>query len=85
MAERRHGKVFSTIAKDLANRDRLLRRQLAATVHDNDALKKTTDILRQWEELIMIPATALTEAMMGPIVIIVDAGSHYILRRRIIV
>ena len=73
MAERRHQKVFSTIAKDLANHDRLLRRQLAAIVHDNDALKNTTDILQQWEELIMRPARALSEAMMGPIVIIVDA------------
>jgi len=73
MAERRHQKVFSTIAKDLANHDRLLRRQLAAIVHDNDALKNTTDALQQWEELIMKPAMALSEAMMGPIVIVVDA------------
>ena len=48
MAERRHGKVFGTIAKDLANRDMSLRRQLATVVRDNDALKNTTDILQQW-------------------------------------
>ena len=58
MAERRH---FSTVAKDLANHDKLLRKQLAAIVHDNDALKNTTDILQQWEELIMKPVKALSE------------------------
>ena len=73
MAERRHQKIFSTIAKDLANHDRLLRRQLAAIVHENGALKNMTDILQQWEELIMKPAMALSEEMMDPIVIIVDA------------
>ena len=73
LAERRHEKVFSTIAKDLANRDKLLRRQLAAIVHDNDALKHTTDILQQWRELIAKPAVALSEAIVGPIVIIIDA------------
>jgi len=73
LAERRHEKVFSTVAKDLANRDRLLRRQLAAVVHDNDALKNTTDILRQWKGLIVKPVVTLSEAIVGPIVIIIDA------------
>ena len=73
MAERCHQKVFSTIAQDLANRDTSLRRQLTAVVHGNAALKNTTDILQQWEELIAKPATALSEAIMGPIVIIIDA------------
>ena len=71
--ERRHEKVFSTIAKDLANRDMSLRRQLSAIVHYNDALKNTTDILQQWEELIARPLKALSDAMVGPIVIIIDA------------
>jgi len=73
MAERRHEKIFSTIAKDLANRDMSLRRQLSAVVHNNDALKTTTDILQQWDELIAKPARVLSEAIMGPIVIIMDA------------
>ena len=73
LAERRHERVFSTIAKDLANRDRLLRRQLAAIVHDNDALKNTTDTLQQWKELIAKPAVTLSEAIVGPIVIVIDA------------
>ena len=73
MAERRHEKVFSTIAKDLANRDMSLRRQFSAIVRNNDALKNTTDILQQWDELIAKPARVLSEAIMGPIVIIMDA------------
>ena len=73
MGERRHEKVFSTIAQDLANRDMSLRRQLTTVIHGNAALKNTTDILQQWEELVMKPAMALSEAIMGPIVIVVDA------------
>jgi len=73
MAERRHQKVFSTIAQDLANRDPSLRKQLTTVVRTSAALKNTTDILQQWEELIMKPARALAQAIMGPIVIIVDA------------
>jgi len=73
MAEQRHEKVFSTIAQDLANRDASLRKQLTTVVRGSAALKNTTDILQQWEELIMKPAKALAQAIMGPIVIIVDA------------
>ena len=73
IAERRHEKVFGTIAKDLANRDMSLRRQLSTVVHNNDALKNTTDIVQQWEELIMKPARMLSEAIVGPIVVVMDA------------
>ena len=69
----RHKEVFSTIAQDLAKCDTSLRKQLAAVVRDDAALKKTTDIVQQWEQLIMKPAKALSEAIMGPIVIIMDA------------
>ena len=70
-AEQRH-KVFSTIAEDLANGDKSLGRQLAAIVHDNDMLKNTTDILQQWKELITKPTRAVSETIIGPIVIIID-------------
>ena len=73
MAEGRHEKVFGTIARDLAKCDASLRKKLAIVVRHDAALKKTTDILQQWEELIMKPVKALSEAIMGPIVIIIDA------------
>ena len=73
MAEERHKKIFTTIARDLADRDKQMRRELANVVHLDNSLKNTTDILQQWKELIMKPAKALSEAMVGPIVIVVDA------------
>ena len=73
LAERRHEKVFSTIARDLAQCDTSLSNQLAAIVHGDAALKNTTDTLQQWKELITKPAKTLSEAIMGPIVIIIDA------------
>jgi len=73
MAEERHKKIFTTIARDLADRDKQMRRELANVVHLDNSLKNTTDILQQWKELIMKPAKTLSEAMVGPIVIVVDA------------
>ena len=73
MAEERHKKIFTTIARDLADRDKQMRCELANVVHLDNSLKNTTDILQQWKELIMKPAKALSEAMVGPIVIVVDA------------
>jgi len=73
MAEERHKKIFTTIARDLADRDKQMRRELANVVHLDNSLKNTTDILQQWKELIMKPAKTLSEAMVGPIVIVIDA------------
>ena len=73
MAEQRHKNIFTTIAQDLADHDQQIRTELAAAVHLNKSLKHTTDILQQWTELIMKPARTLSEAMVGPIVIIIDA------------
>jgi len=72
-AEQRHKKIFATIAQDLANCDPQLRKALATTIHHNTSLKNTPDVLRQWEELIVKPARAMSEAMAGPIVIVIDA------------
>ena len=73
IAERRHEKVFSTIAQDLAHHDKSLCRHLTEVVRGNAALKNTADILQQWEELIAKPVRVLSETIMGPIVIIIDA------------
>jgi WD40 repeat protein len=73
MAEQRDKNIFTTIARDLADRDKQMRRELVAAVHLDTSLKNTTDILQQWKELIMKPAQTLSEAMVGPIVIVIDA------------
>ena len=73
VAERRHEKIFATIARDLADLDQQLRTALAAAVHHNTSLSKTPDVLQQWEELIVKPVSAKSGAMVGPIVIIIDA------------
>ena len=73
MAEQRDKNIFTTIARDLADRDKQMRRELVAAIHPDTSLKNTTDILQQWKELIMKPALKLSEAMVGPIVIVIDA------------
>jgi len=46
---------------------------LAVVIRRDTSLKHTADILQQWKELIVKPAKALSEAMAGPIVIVIDA------------
>ena len=71
--QQRHKKIFTTIARDLADNDDNIRRELVAAIRLNTWLKNTADILQQWKELIMKPAKKLSEAIVGPIVIIIDA------------
>ena len=71
--EPRHKNIFTTIARDLADRDKNIRRELVNAVHLDTSLKNTTDVLQQWKELIMKPAKTLSEVMAGPIVIVIDA------------
>ncbi|KAF8342414.1 WD40 repeat-like protein [Amanita rubescens] len=72
-AERRHEKIFATIAQDLADCHPQLRKALAAAIHHKTSLRNTPDVLQQWEELIVQPANAMSDAMAGPIVIVIDA------------
>jgi hypothetical protein len=73
VADQRHEKIFTTIARDLADWDEQLRRQLSAVVHHDTSLRNTSDTLQQWEKLIVGPAKALSEGMVGPIMIVIDA------------
>ena len=73
IAQQRDKKVFTTIARDLADRDEQIRKALTGAIHLDSSLKNTSDILQQWKELIMKPAQKLSEGMAGPIVIIIDA------------
>jgi hypothetical protein len=73
MAAQRDKNIFTTIARDLADRDKQMRRELANAIHQDTSLKHTTDIQQQWKELIMKPAQTFSETMAGPIVIVIDA------------
>src|ERR1700724_3790349 len=68
--DRRHEKIFATVAQDLAECDLQLRKALATAVHHKTSLRNTPDVLRQWKELIVQPAQAMSHAMVGPIVIV---------------
>ncbi|KIK37359.1 hypothetical protein CY34DRAFT_810405, partial [Suillus luteus UH-Slu-Lm8-n1] len=72
-ADRRHEKIFSTIAGDLADRDSGVRRALADTVQHASALKTTADIIQQWQKLLVEPLQKLSESTVGPVVIVIDA------------
>ena len=73
VAQQRDKKIFSTIARDLADRDEDMKKALMDVIHGNTSLKNTVDILQQWKEMIMKPSQKLSEGMAGPIVIVIDA------------
>ncbi|KAG2349201.1 hypothetical protein BDR05DRAFT_408106, partial [Suillus weaverae] len=72
-ADKRHEKVFSTIARDLADRDPEMRRTLANAVENANALKNTTDIIQQWRKLFMEPLGKLSGSSVGPVLIVIEA------------
>ncbi|KIK33501.1 hypothetical protein CY34DRAFT_701190, partial [Suillus luteus UH-Slu-Lm8-n1] len=69
-ADRRHEKIFTTIARDLADCDPTMRRALARVVHD---LRHTTDIATQWQEFIIGPISMTPQDIAPPVLIIIDA------------
>ena len=71
LAERRHEKVFSTMAHDLASQNPGVKRSLAATIRERNWLKQTTDIIQQWERLLIKPSAQLPTD--GPTLLIIDA------------
>ena len=72
-AEEREKWIFTTIARDLADRDQHFRSALADAICPNASLKNTSDIAQQWKEMILKPAQKLSKGMVGPIVIVIDA------------
>src|SRR6267154_1364783 len=72
-AQRRDQKVFTTIARDLSDRDEQMRSALANVVHHDLSLATTPDIMQQWKEFIMKPASKLSDGMVGPILIVIEA------------
>ena len=71
LAECRHEKIFSTMACDLASQNLGVKQQLAATIRDRNWLKQTTDIIQQWESLLVKPSAQLPTDR--PILLITDA------------
>ncbi|KAG2029826.1 hypothetical protein BDR03DRAFT_1017894 [Suillus americanus] len=72
-ADKRHEKVFSTIARDLADRDPEMKRALANVVENANSLKNTTDIIQQWRKLFMEPLKKVSGASVGPVLIVIEA------------
>jgi hypothetical protein len=72
-ADRRHEKIFSTIARDLADRDPEMRQALADAVHAASSLKKTADINQQWQKLLIEPLGKSSGSTEERVVIVIDA------------
>ncbi|KIK43118.1 hypothetical protein CY34DRAFT_43740, partial [Suillus luteus UH-Slu-Lm8-n1] len=71
--DKRHQKVFSTIARDLADRDPEMRQTLAHAVEHANALKNTTDMIQQWRKLLMEPLKKLSGSSVRPVLIVIEA------------
>jgi hypothetical protein len=72
-ADRRHEKIFSTIARDLADRDPGMKRALADAVKDDTSLKNTTDIIQQWRKLLVEPLKKFSASSAGSVLIMIEA------------
>jgi hypothetical protein len=73
IAQERNQRIFSTIARDLADQDKHMKTTLMDAIRGDTSLKNTMDILQQWKEMILKPAQRLSEEIVGPILIIIDA------------
>jgi hypothetical protein len=72
-AERRHEKIFTTIARDLADCDMTMRGALARAVRDDNELRHSIDVSRQWQELVVGPVGEASKAITAPVQIVIDA------------
>ncbi|KAJ8587653.1 hypothetical protein M405DRAFT_934610, partial [Rhizopogon salebrosus TDB-379] len=70
-AEKRHEKIFTTMARDLANRDSIMWRALVSAARDNE-LRHTKDITRQWKKFILGPVDAASQAVDAPVLMVID-------------
>ncbi|KIN98511.1 hypothetical protein M404DRAFT_1005182 [Pisolithus tinctorius Marx 270] len=72
-AEHREGKIFTTIARDLADRDPSFRRALANVIARDHSLATTSDIKLQWEKLILGPLSMVRGGTIGSVFVVIDA------------
>jgi len=72
-AERLHEKVVPTIARDLAAWDIRLKPILADALALDPSLGSTPDVMQQWQKMILEPLSRLKGAMVGNVVVVIDA------------
>ncbi|KIO05788.1 hypothetical protein M404DRAFT_25086, partial [Pisolithus tinctorius Marx 270] len=72
-AEHREEKMFTTIARDLADWDPAFRRALADVLAKDHSLKTTSDVVLQWKKLILEPLSKMSSATIGSVTVAVDA------------
>ncbi|KAG2346199.1 hypothetical protein BDR05DRAFT_959801 [Suillus weaverae] len=70
---RHHEKIVTTIARDLADGNLILRREIAHVVRNDNELRHTQDITRQWQKLIIEPIGNASLTITRPILIVIDA------------
>ncbi|KAL4064052.1 hypothetical protein V8B97DRAFT_1349523 [Scleroderma yunnanense] len=71
--ERLHTKLFTTIARDMADRDLRFRLLLAGVIANDHALRDTEDINQQWEKFILEPLAQSDVSLTQNVVIVIDA------------
>ncbi|OJA16893.1 hypothetical protein AZE42_12246 [Rhizopogon vesiculosus] len=54
-------------------RDPIIRRALACVVRDDDELRHTRDITKQWEKFVLAPVDAALKAVNAPVLIVIDS------------
>ena len=72
-SEHREEKMFTTIARDLADQDPTFRRALSRVFANNRSLMATPDIIQQWEKLLLGPISQVASGITRRIVVVVDA------------
>ncbi|KIK19253.1 hypothetical protein PISMIDRAFT_156464, partial [Pisolithus microcarpus 441] len=66
-------KMLTTISRDLAGNYPAFRRALFHALDEDHTLKATPDLLQQWQKLILEPLSKATGAVVGNVVIVIDA------------
>ena len=72
-SEHREEKMFTTIARDLADKHPTFRRALSRIFANSRSLMATPDIKQQWEKLFLEPLSEVAGGITGRIVVVIDA------------
>jgi len=68
-----HVKLFTTIARHLADRDLRLRQILAEVIANDYSLRDTADVAEQWQKFILEPFSQLEGPLSRNVVVVIDA------------